>query len=219
MRFIKPFIYSVVIILSGACVSKEPNYIVPATTTPQHEYNQDIRPDDFYRQLSDAAISLTKDQVTYDPSYFTLDYPNGDVPPNKGVCCDVVIRAYRKLGIDLQKEVHEDMNAHFAVYPHKWGLTHTDKNIDHRRVPNLMKFFERKKASLPITDQSKDYHYGDIVCWDLGKGLTHIGMVVDKIVTGENRPFIVHNIGGGQVLEDCLFRFKIIGHYRYQKTN
>jgi uncharacterized protein YijF (DUF1287 family) len=82
-----------------------------------------------------------------------------------------------------------------------------------------MKFFERKKTSLPITDQSKDYHYGDIVCWDLGKGLTHIGMVVDKLVAEENRPFIVHNIGGGQVLEDCLFRFKIIGHYRYQKTN
>lgn len=217
MRFVKPLIYTVVIILCGACVSKEGDYIVPAITTPQHEYNQDIRPDDFYRQLSDAAISLTKDLVTYDPSYFTLDYPNGDVPADKGVCCDVVIRAYRKLGIDLQKEVHEDMSANFAVYPHKWGLKSTDKNIDHRRVPNLMKFFERKKANLPITDNPNDYHYGDVVCWDLGHGLTHIGLVVDRTAKPTNRNLIVHNIGGGQVLEDCLFRFKIIGHYRYQK--
>ena len=208
---------SALIVLLSACMSKEPNYIVPAITTPQHEYNQDIRPDNFYRQLSDAAISLTKDQVTYDPSYFTLDYPNGDVPSNKGVCCDVVIRAYRKLGIDLQKEVHEDMSANFAVYPHKWGLKSTDKNIDHRRVPNLMKFFERKKANLPITDNPNDYHYGDVVCWDLGHGLTHIGLVVDRTAEPTNRNLIVHNIGGGQVLEDCLFRFKIIGHYRYQK--
>lgn len=218
MRLNTTFIaVSALIVLLSACVSKEPNYIVPAISTPQHEYSQEVRPDDFYAQLSESAISLTKDKVTYDPSYFTLNYPNGDVPADKGVCCDVVIRAYRKLGIDLQKEVHEDMSAHFSAYPHLWGLKSTDKNIDHRRVPNLMKFFERKKANLPITDNPNDYHYGDVVCWDLGHGLTHIGLVVDRTAEQTNRNLIVHNIGGGQVLEDCLFRFKIIGHYRYQK--
>lgn len=171
----------------------------------------------FYDSLSVAAIELTKDRVVYDPSYYSLVYPMGDVPAGKGVCTDVVIRAYRKLGIDLQKEVHEDMLTHFNKYPKNWGLTSTDKNIDHRRVPNLMVFFARHGEELPKTQEASDYRVGDLVCWDLGGGITHIGIVVDKKSGDRKRKLIVHNIGGGQVLADCLFDFEIIGHYRYQK--
>jgi uncharacterized protein YijF (DUF1287 family) len=172
--------------------------------------------DDFYIRLSDAALNLTKDEVTYDPSYFRIPYPNGDVPKDKGVCTDVIIRAYRSLGIDLQMLVHVDMKANFPKYPKKWGLRHTDTNIDHRRVLNLMVFFTRKGQVKPITDNASDYHAGDIVCWDLGGGVTHIGLVVNRKIKGTSRLLIVHNIGGGQVLSDCLFMFKIIGHYRYK---
>lgn len=170
----------------------------------------------FHKRFADSALTLTKDKVSYDPSYFTIKYPNGDVPSDKGVCTDVVIRAYRKLGIDLQKKVHEDMSAHFSLYPKIWGLSHTDKNIDHRRVPNLMTFFKRKGGALPITKKPEDYLEGDIVCWNLGGAITHIGIVANKKSRHNKRPLIIHNIGAGQVLEDCLFRYKIIGHYRYQ---
>lgn len=167
------------------------------------------------KNLSTAALELTTQNVTYDPSYFSIDYPNGDVPANKGVCTDVIIRAYRKVGIDLQKLVHEDMKANFSKYPKNWGLKSTDKNIDHRRVPNLMTFFSRNNANIQISQNPKDYLPGDVVSWSLGGGLTHIGIVVNKKSTDGNRYLIVHNIGGGQVLEDCLFSYKIIGHYRY----
>ncbi|MDX5321898.1 MAG: DUF1287 domain-containing protein [Bacteroidota bacterium] len=170
----------------------------------------------FYRALADSALTLTKQKVTYDPSYFQIDYPNGDVPANKGVCTDVVIRAYRKLGIDLQKEVHEDMKAHFGDYPQNWGLSKPDKNIDHRRVPNLMTFFKRQGAELSITNKASDYQSGDIVCWNLGGAVTHIGIVSTK-KAADGTPMIIHNIGGGQVLENMLFAYKIIGHYRYMK--
>lgn len=170
---------------------------------------------DFYYQLSECALELTQDKVIYDPAYFSIDYPNGDVPSNKGVCTDVVIRAYRKMGIDLQKEVHEDMKAHFSLYPKIWGLKSTDKNIDHRRVPNLMTFFKRHGTELKITQNPLDYQPGNIVCWSLGGGLTHIGIVSNKKTKDGKRFLIIHNIGGGQVLEDMLFDYKIIGHYRY----
>ena len=170
----------------------------------------------FSEKLSEAAISLTNQKVVYDPSYFSIDYPNGDVPKDKGVCTDVVIRAYRKLGIDLQKEVHEDMKAHFSAYPNLWGLSSTDKNIDHRRVPNLMKFFSRNGQELMITQQAKDYQPGDIISWNLGGALTHIGIVVNKKSSDKKRYLVVHNIGAGQVMEDVLFSYKIIGHYRYE---
>lgn len=165
--------------------------------------------------LSDCALELTKQKVTYDPSYFSIDYPNGDVPSDKGVCTDVVIRTYRKIGVDLQKKVHEDMKANFSVYPKIWGLKTTDKNIDHRRVPNLMTYFKRQGAEKPITDNSQDYLPGDIVCWNLGGAITHIGIVAHKKSKDGKRNLIVHNIGSGQVLQDCLFDYKIIGHYRY----
>jgi hypothetical protein len=167
------------------------------------------------QKLAAAALTLTHQKVVYDPAYFTIPYPNGDVPKGKGVCTDVVIRAYRLTGIDLQKEVHEDMLANFSKYRKKWGLQHTDKNIDHRRVPNLMVFFSRKGQVKPISTKASDYQPGDIVCWDLGGGITHIGIVVDKKSADGKRNMIVHNIGGGQVLADCLFDYTIIGHYSY----
>jgi len=168
-------------------------------------------------QLSNAAIELTKQKVEYNPGYIRIAYPNGDVPPNKGVCTDVIIRAYRKLGIDLQKEVHEDMVKNFHLYPKNWGLKKTDTNIDHRRVPNLMVYFKRFGLVKPITQDPNDYKPGDIVCWNLGGGITHIGIVVNKKSADGKRYLIVHNIGAGQVLEDCLFNFKVIGHYFYSK--
>ena len=169
----------------------------------------------FQSRLADSATTLTKQKVAYDPSYFTIGYPNGDVPKDKGVCTDVVIRAYRKLGIDLQKEVHEDMKANFDLYPKTWRLSKPDKNIDHRRVPNLMTYFSRHGTVKPITTNPKDYLPGDIVCWNLGGAITHIGIVVKQKSSDGQRYVIMHNIGGGQVIEDCLFSYKIIGHYSY----
>lgn len=171
----------------------------------------------FSDSLSYAAIKLTNDQIRYDPSYFSIDYPGGDIPADRGVCTDVIIRAYRKLGIDLQKEVHEDMASNFEVYPKNWGLTRPDKNIDHRRVPNLMVFFKRKGEELPKSNDPASYQVGDIVCWNLGGGITHIGIVVDRRSRDGKRNLIVHNIGAGQVVEDMLFNFRIIGHYRYSR--
>ncbi len=174
-------------------------------------------PDDFSSRLSKAAIELTKQNVTYDPRYFSISYPNGDIPADKGVCTDVVIRAYRKLGIDLQKEIHEDMKSNFNLYPKIWGLKKPDKNIDHRRVPNMMVFFKRFGEIKKITNNPKDYLPGDLVCWNLSSNVPHIGVVVNKKSADGKRYLIVHNIGAGQVLEDCLFDFKIIGHFRYGK--
>lgn len=171
----------------------------------------------FYDRLSEAALELTQQKVKYDPSYFSIPYPNGDIPANLGVCTDVIIRAYRKLGIDLQKEVHEDMKENFSLYPNNWGLKKPDRNIDHRRVPNLMIFFLRHGEVLKISYKAEDYIPGDIVCWNLGGGITHIGFVVNKKTLNGKRHLIVHNIGAGQVIEDCLFEYKIIGHYRYKK--
>lgn len=169
----------------------------------------------FSSRLSAAAVELTHEQVVYDPAYFSIPYPGGDVPAGKGVCTDVVIRAYRKLGIDLQKEVHEDMSRNFARYPKNWGRRTTDRNIDHRRVPNLMTFFSRKGRVLELSRDAADYRSGDIVCWNLGKGLTHIGILIERRSADGKRNLVVHNIGRGQKIDDCLFDFRVIGHYRY----
>lgn len=174
-------------------------------------------PDTYAAKLAAKALTLTEQDVEYDPAYFSIPYPNGDVPAGKGVCTDVVVRSYRLMGADLQQLVHEDMKAHFDLYPKKWGLSRPDPNIDHRRVPNLMTFFERFGTVKPITDNSADYVPGDIVAWDLGSGVTHIGVVSNKRSSDGERHLIVHNIGAGQVLEDCLFSFTIIGHYSYEK--
>ncbi|RKR10844.1 hypothetical protein C8C83_2536 [Flavobacterium sp. 90] len=173
----------------------------------------------FAEKLSNAAISIIDPSIDYDPAYFSIEYPNGDVPANKGVCTDVIIRSYRKLGIDLQKEVHEDMVEHFSEYPNlkKWGMTKTDTNIDHRRVPNLEIFFERNGEKLIITQDAKDYKTGEIVTWLINNKLPHIGIVTNKKSKDGKRNLIVHNVGDGQVLQDCLFEYKIVGHYRYWK--
>ncbi|MBN2814878.1 MAG: DUF1287 domain-containing protein [Bacteroidales bacterium] len=171
--------------------------------------------DGFFQRLAAAAVELTKQEVVYDPGYYSISYPNGDIPRGRGVCTDVVIRAYRALGIDLQKEVHEDMKLHFNKYPKLWGLSTTDRNIDHRRVPNLMIFFERHGRVKTISTNPADYLPGDIVCWNLGGAVTHIGIVSHKKSADGKRFLMVHNIGRGQVLEDCLFSFRIIGHYQY----
>jgi hypothetical protein len=165
-----------------------------------------------------AAIALTEDPVVYDASYFKIGYPNGDVPSSKGVCTDVVIRAYRKIGIDLQQRVHEDMQKNFHQYPQLWGLSRTDTNIDHRRVPNLMTFFSRHGTVLPTTKVAHQYEPGDIVTWSLGNGLVHIGIVINKKSEDGERPLIVHNIGNGQEISDCLFSYPILGHYRYPRS-
>ncbi|MCA4899191.1 MAG: DUF1287 domain-containing protein [Bacteroidota bacterium] len=171
----------------------------------------------FFSQLADSALVLTKQNVRYDPSYFQISYPNGDVPANRGVCTDVVIRAYRKLGIDLQQEVHLDIQSNLGKSPKKWGLKKPDKNIDHRRVPNLMTYFSRHGKTKRISQNPIDYLPGDIVCWNLGHGITHIGLVSRKKSEDGRRFLIVHNIGAGQVVEDILFDYEIIGHYQYQK--
>ncbi len=169
----------------------------------------------FGHKLSEAAISIENKNIIYDPKYFVITYPNGDVPYDRGVCTDVIIRAYRKLGIDLQKEVHLDMKNNFSKYPKKWNRKSTDRNIDHRRVPNLMVFFTRKGIKKPITDKADDYIPGDIVCWNLQKGVTHIGIVVNQKSDDNKRYLIIHNIGNGQIIEDILFKYKIIGHFYY----
>lgn len=169
------------------------------------------------QQLTSAALAQTHTHVTYLATYFKIDYPNGDVPAEFGVCTDVVIRAYRKLHIDLQQLVHEDMKKDFALYPAKkiWGQNKTDSSIDHRRVQNLQTFFTRHGKVLPISKSGTDYHPGDLVTWMVSGSLPHIGVVVDERSADGSRPLIVHNIGAGPKLEDMLFDYKITGHYRY----
>jgi uncharacterized protein len=171
---------------------------------------------EFLKRLVAAAIERTHHAVRYDPAYVRIPYPNGDVPADTGVCTDVVIRAYRAVGVDLQKEVHEDILRKPAAYPLKrFGVSHADTNIDHRRVPNLMVFFARNGESLPITSNTQDYSPGDLVTWDLGGGVPHIGIVVDQKSAATGHYMIVHNIGRGPQMEDVLFDWKITGHYRY----
>lgn len=168
------------------------------------------------KKLLESAVEQTTLTKNYDPTYVVIPYPNGDIPIEKGVCTDVVIRSFRNAGVDLQKDVHEDMTANFAVYPKKWNLPKPDTNIDHRRVPNLQTFFTRTGKSLPITDKAEDYKPGDVVAWDLdGKGMTHIGLVSNIYNESTKRHLIIHNIGGGAHSEDRIFDWKIIGHYRY----
>ena len=152
---------------------------------------------------------------SYDPAYRRIAYPNGDVPRETGVCTDVVIRAYRHAGIDLQVLVHEDMKRAFSAYPKNWGLRRPDTNIDHRRVPNLATFFTRKGKSLAVTRRGADYRPGDIITWRLSSGVPHIGVVSDVKVRGTDRHRVVHNIGMGAQLEDVLFAYQVTGHYRY----
>lgn len=168
----------------------------------------------FGQRLAAAAVAQVGVTLHYDPAYTKLAYPNGDVPLERGVCSDVVIRALRRQGVDLQRLVHEDMRAHFASYPKNWGLRSTDRSIDHRRVLNLQTYFARRGFSLPITKNARDYATGDIVAYTLPGNLPHIGIVAAQRSADGARPLLVHNIGAGTQIEDRLFEFAIVGHYR-----
>ena len=165
--------------------------------------------------LVSAAQDRLKHNVRYTGSYVKLDYPGGDVPANTGVCTDVIIRSYRAaFGFDFQKAVHEDMKANFSAYPKNWGLTRTDRNIDHRRVPNLEAYLKRQNAKLPISKKGSDYKPGDIVSWRLSGNLPHIGIVSDR-KAWDGTPMIIHNVGAGPQEENVLFAYKINGHFRF----
>ena len=157
-----------------------------------------------------AQVGVT---VRYDPSYRVIAYPGGDVPRDRGACTDVIIRAYRAAGIDLQRLVHDDMVAAFDAYPRRWGLARPDPNIDHRRIPNLVTFFKRRGTALPISAEGRDYAAGDIVTWRLPSGAPHMGMASDRVENG--RPFVIHNLEAGVRHEDRLFAYPITGHFRY----
>lgn len=206
------------IILITSC-KKQASIAYQNQTSTKNKIEKISNPKTFAEKLSNAAISIIDLSVVYTPNYVGIKYPNGDVPPKTGVCTDVVIRTYRKLNIDLQKEVHEDMVSNFNLYPNlrKWGLKSTDTNIDHRRVPNLEVFFERKGNKLPVSQNPEDYKTGNIVTWIINGKLPHIGIVTHLKSEDGKRPLIVHNVGHGQVLEDCLFDYPIVGHFTYEK--
>lgn len=170
----------------------------------------------FALRLAAAAEHRATQSVRYDAAYIRIPYPMGDVPADQGVCSDEVIRAYRLLGIDLQRLVHEDMSRAFHVYPKTWGLKSPDRNIDHRRVPNLAKFFTRHGQSLAVSEDPANYKAGDIVAWALPDGRPHIGIVTEQTTSDGKRPLVMHNIGRGPQIEDMLFGLKITGHYRYE---
>lgn len=176
---------------------------LPANASPQ------------LKQFLDGAIEQSKTTTGYDPSYVGIAYPNGDVASDTGVCSDVVVRAFRKAGIDLQKEVHEDMQRAWSEYPKRWGAKGTDTNIDHRRVLNLMTYFDRQRKSLPISNDRADYQPGDVVAWELSDGVEHIGIMTNLWSEPDQHCLVVHNIGAGVRIEDVLLNWKIIGHYRY----
>ena len=211
-HFIRPLIYPTPPIV---VTPPQPPIIPPITQPPK------LKPElpKHVAKLIDSVFKQVEITRSYDPAYVNLKYPGGDVPLNTGVCADVVIRAFRAQGLDLQKLVHDDMQQNFSIYPKKWGLKRTDTNIDHRRVPNLMKFFERQGKALPTTQNPDDYQAGDIVAWDLGTGQNHIGIVLHFKTDDGARPLMGHNVGEGTSIEDVLFAWPIVGHYRYFTPN
>ena len=201
---------------AGACQQQVARTLKPLKPAEQQTEIRAL-PDKSSPQLKlviDDAIDQVGKTTGYDPSYQKIEYPNGDVPIETGVCSDVIVRAFRKASIDLQKDIHEDMKEHFSAYPTRWGLNDPDTNIDHRRVPNLQTYFTRKAKSLATTGGSETFLPGDIVTWDLGGGLDHIGMVVNVWYKPTQRYLVVHNMGAAR-MEDVLFAWKITGHYRY----
>lgn len=212
MRNIRLLVLRLTVVLVSVCAVVIGTHGLLAQSRASGESHHDA----FTRELVAAAVERTHHYVRYEPAYVRIPYPNGDVPADTGVCTDEVIRIYRAVGVDLQKEVHEDMQANFWSYPNhiRWQLSHTDTNIDHRRVPNLMVFFSRKGEKLATTVNAADYAPGELVTWDLGGNVPHIGMVVDR-KGPSGRHMIVHNIGAGPKMEDVLFNWKITGHYRY----
>jgi len=185
---------------------------VPNDVKVQPDLEQELT---FGQKLAAAGESIEDRSIVYDPSYVSLEYPGGDVDPKTGVCTDVIIRAYRVLDIDLQKELHEDILKSKSAYSR---VDRIDKNIDHRRVPNLAVFFTRHGKKLEVTDNPDDYQPGDIIWWELGGpgGIDHIGIVVNKKTADGSRHLMVHNVGGGQAVEDFMFNAHIKGHYSYE---
>jgi uncharacterized protein YijF (DUF1287 family) len=164
-------------------------------------------------RVLEGAYQQVGTTTIYDGSYRRIAFPGGDVPIERGVCSDVLVRAYRHAGLDLQLLVNRDMSENFQAYPRLWDLSKPDANIDHRRVPNLATFFRRHGQSVPVSARTSDYRAGDIVTWRLASGVPHIGLVADRSQNG--RPLVIHNIGAGTQVEDVLFAFVITGHYRY----
>lgn len=189
----------------------------PAPTPPPRNMPVFAEAEDDATHLISAGLAQVGVTTIYDAAYVTLAYPGGDVPIERGVCTDVIVRAYRSgLGLDLQKLVHEDMRKNFAAYPTTWGLKRPDRNIDHRRVPNLQTFFTRQRASLPISDSPGDFRPGDIVSQMLPGNLPHIAIVTHLASPDGERPLCVHNIGAGARLDDILFSYRLTGHYRFR---
>lgn len=210
--------FVIALLASSACETRyEVQTLNQAPVVPQSPRIKPL-PDNaspLLKQMIEGAIAQAGVTTGYDPAYVALDYPNGDVPEETGVCSDVVVRAFRKAGVDLQKEVHEDMKVARSEYPTKWGANAPDKNIDHRRVLNLMKYFERRGKSLPISNAAADYQPGDVVAWELSNGIDHIGIVTNMVSDSDDRFLIVHNIGAGTRIEDVVFAWTIKGHYRF----
>ena len=201
----------------ASCKPQATSVVTTSTGIPEHPVlkplPQNAPPQ--LKQMIDGAVGQAGVTTGYDPAYVSLSYPGGDVNLQTGVCSDVVIRSFRKAGVDLQKEVHEDMLSAWNEYPKKWGLAKPDANIDHRRVPNLMTYFKRKGTAMPISSSAEDYQPGDIIAWDLGSGLDHIGIVTNIWSMEQHRCLIIHNIGAGARVEDVMFGWPIKGHYRY----
>lgn len=168
-------------------------------------------------RLAAAALRRSLQDIAYDPAYYRIAYPMGDIPPGKGAAADVIIRSLRVIGVDLQADLHEDISANFRHYPQLWNAMSPDKNIDHRRVANLQRFFERNAEALSTTRDAADYQPGDIVIWSLSNADKHIGIVVPGPGEHMSAPWIVHNIGAGVKWENTLFDYKIEGHFRYPK--
>ncbi len=205
-----------ILVITANCQRRSEPLVLQTPTPPaaiQKPLAANISPQ--LKQLVESAIDQTRVTTGYDPSYVGIDYPGGDVPLETGVCSDVVVRAFRKAGIDLQKEIHDDMGRAWSAYPKKWGAVRADPNIDHRRVLNLMTYFDRQGKTLPITTDRDDYLPGDIVTWDLSSGIEHIGIVVNTWSDVGRSYMIVHNIGAGARSEGVLLNWKITGHYRY----
>ncbi|MEB4592194.1 DUF1287 domain-containing protein [Candidatus Thiothrix sp. Deng01] len=186
----------------------------PPATQPQPPPVLKPVPPPQVAKMLDSVQKQVEITRSYDPAYVRLRYPNGDVPETTGVCADVIVRAFRAQGVDLQQTLHEDMQRNFSQYPKKWSMKGPDANIDHRRVYNLMTFFKRQGKELPVTHNPTDYQPGDVVAWDLGKGQAHIG-IVTQYSTPDGRPLMAHNVGYGANIEDALFFWPVIGHYRY----
>ena len=227
-KFSKSFYGLVVVISVLAAITYAYSFFRPASRRARwvNEFVATYRADHTAPTMDPAKCSAVLSRakamvgadIRYDPAYYKLDFPGGDVPSDVGVCADVVVRSLRAVGMDLQAQLHEDMSSSFAEYPKLWSLSEPDKNIDHRRVPNLMTYFSRKFSSMPLSAEASDFAPCDIVAWDLGGGVTHIGIVSDE-GSDNSAPAMIHHIGGRPSMEYVLFSWRMIGHFRIQSSD